>query len=97
MIEPTAFEQKDPKHVVIGWKDGKVTTFDARTLRLACPCASCVDELTGKPLLDPETIAEDVGIADVDLVGRYAFRFQFTDGHDTGIYTFPKMRELAAD
>lgn len=96
MIEPVAFEQKDPRTIVIGWRDGKVTELTARPLRLACPCATCVDELSGRPLLDPESVAEDVGIDDVDVVGRYAFRFKFSDGHDTGIFTFKSLRERAA-
>ena len=95
MIEPVAFEQKDPKSVDIGWKDGKVTRLAARDLRLACPCASCIDELTGRAILDPASVPDDIGIADTDLVGRYAFRFKFTDGHDTGIYTFVALREMA--
>lgn len=94
MIEPIAFEQKEPRSVNIGWKDGKITTLQARALRLACPCASCIDELTGKALLDPESVPEDVAIVDTDVVGRYAFRFKFSDGHDTGIFTFPFLRGL---
>jgi ATP-binding protein involved in chromosome partitioning len=94
MIEPTAFEQQDPKTITIGWRDGKVTKHDARALRLACPCASCVDEMTGRPLLDPKEVADDLTIVDTDLVGRYAFRFKFSDRHDTGIFTFPLLRKL---
>jgi ATP-binding protein involved in chromosome partitioning len=95
MIEPVASEQKDPLSVTIAWKDGQVTTLAARGLRLACPCASCVDEMTGRPLLDPGSVAEDVSIVDTDLVGRYAFQFKFSDEHDTGIFTFPNLRAMA--
>ena len=31
----------------IEWRDGTVTEHAARTLRLACPCAQCIDEVTG--------------------------------------------------
>ena len=94
MIEPVSFEQPDPRKVAIGWKDGRTTVIDARTLRLTCPCASCVDEITGRRMLDPATVSEEVGVADTDLVGRYAFRFRFSDGHDTGIFTFDYLRQI---
>jgi len=96
MIEPVSFEQVGPTKIKIGWKDGATTEHDARELRLACPCASCVDELTGKKLLDPDTVPDDVAIEDTGLVGRYAFRFRFSDHHDTGIFTFDRLRELGS-
>jgi ATP-binding protein involved in chromosome partitioning len=95
MIEPVSFKQTDARTVVIGWRDGKLTTHQARALRLACPCASCIDEGSGRPLLDPGSVPDDVAIVDSDVVGRYAFRFRFSDRHDTGIYTFPMLREMA--
>ena len=96
MIEPVSFEQVDPTTIRIGWRDGASTEIGARSLRLACPCASCVDELTGKALLDPSTVPEDVAILDTDVVGRYAFRFSFSDRHDTGLFTFDRLREMAS-
>lgn len=94
MIEPVSFEQVGPQEIRVGWKDGRVTAFQARSLRLACPCASCVDEHTGRALLDPDTVPPDVAITDTELVGRYAFRFQFSDEHNTGIYTFAFLRGM---
>jgi DUF971 family protein len=66
-----------------------------RALRLACRCATCIDELTGKPLLDPATVPEDVGVQDVEQVGLYGVRIHWTDGHRTGIYTWERVRDLA--
>jgi ATP-binding protein involved in chromosome partitioning len=94
VIEPVAVEQKDPWHISIGWRDGKVTVLDGRALRLACPCAMCVDEITRQPLLDPKTVPEKIRILGTDVVGRYALRFRFSDNHDTGIFTFPLLRQL---
>ena len=97
MIEPVSFEQVDPTTIRIGWRDGAKSEISARTLRLACPCASCVDELTGRPLLDPDSVPEDVAILDTDVVGRYAFRFSFSDRHDTGLFTFERLREFDSE
>ena len=37
-------------HII--WKDGVHTVYDYWELRTSCPCAGCVDEITGEKLLD---------------------------------------------
>lgn len=78
----------------IEWKDGAVSEYAARDLRLACPCASCVDEHTGRPLLDPATVKTDILLLGSDLVGRYGLSFMWSDGHKTGIFNWPLLRRL---
>lgn len=80
----------------IEWKDGAVSEYAARDLRLACPCASCVDESTGQPLLDPATVRTDILLLGAELVGRYGLSFMWSDGHKTGIFNWPLLRELGA-
>ncbi len=92
MIEPVRFEQPAPNRVLITWRDKVKTEHEARELRVECPCATCVDEITGRKILDPVTVPDDVGIVDADIIGRYAFRFRFSDGHGTGLYTFDRLR-----
>ena len=79
----------------IEWKDGAVSDYRARALRLACPCASCVDESTGRPLLDPKTVPNDILLFGAELVGRYGLSFFWSDGHKTGIFAWPVLRKLA--
>ena len=31
------------------------------------------------------------GITDMELVGNYAIKFSFSDGHDTGIYSWDRV------
>ena len=78
----------------IEWGDAAVSELEPRTLRLLCPCAGCVDELTGARTLRPETVDEDVYPTAIHYVGRYALQFVWSDGHSTGIYTFEYLREL---
>jgi DUF971 family protein len=87
--------QVDRTTLGIEWNDGVRQRWKLAELRRACPCASCVDEWTRERLLDPETIPADLVAKRVESVGRYALRVTFADGHDTGIYTFSMLRELA--
>ena len=81
----------------IEWERGTAPVYyQARALRLACPCAECVEEMSGRPLLRPETVPADVAPRSVALVGSYGLRVVWSDGHSTGIYTFDALRGGAA-
>ncbi|MFZ5622856.1 MAG: DUF971 domain-containing protein [Gemmatimonadota bacterium] len=74
---------------------GTASFLPARALRLACPCAACVEEMSGRPLLDPATVPLDVRPVQVSLVGAYGLSILWSDGHGTGIFTFERLRALA--
>ena len=76
----------------VEWEPGHVALYPARALRLACPCAACIEEMSGRRLLDPASIPDDVRPVSVALVGTYGIRLQWSDGHGTGIYTFARLR-----
>ncbi len=80
--------------VRILWKDGHESLYTGHALRVGCRCALCVDEMSGNKRLREESISKDVRPLQIDPVGRYAIRFQWSDGHSTGIYTFELLREL---
>ena len=83
---------------MITWAKGSEPVLVlARTLRLACPCAECVEEMTGHPLLDPDRISADIKPMHLDLVGSYALRVRWSDGHSTGLYTWAKLREVGGE
>jgi ATP-binding protein involved in chromosome partitioning len=78
--------------IEIQWDEaGHAGVFDARDLRLACPCAACREELTGRPLLDPGSVPADVRAMALRLVGAYAVHVSWSDGHGTGIYTWEML------
>lgn len=89
-ITPT----EDGQRLRIHWADGHVSEYTPRHLRLHCRCAGCVDEFTGEPILDPRTVSESIYPEAIRYVGRYALRFEWSDGHDTGIYPFELLREI---
>ena len=92
---PKAADLVSPFTLRIRWNDGAVNDYAARALRLACPCAGCVEETTGRRILDPATVAQDILLLGAELVGRYALSFTWSDGHQTGIFAWPYLRELA--
>lgn len=93
-IEPREIVQEGDAGLRIMWADERVCRFDAPTLRRACPCAQCVNEWTGERMLKPEAVSNALTINDLSLVGRYALNFRWSDGHETGIYSFRYLREL---
>ena len=94
-ILPTAIEQRGPGRLGIRWADGVDTEYEVRALRLACACAQCVDEWSGEARLDPGSVPEEVHPLEIHSVGRYAIQISWSDGHDSGIYPFRRLRELA--
>ena len=78
--------------ITLKWSDGHETVYRARDLRLACRCAACIEETSGRPLLDPSKVADTVRAKRIELVGQYAIGIEWSDGHTTGIYNFRDLR-----
>ncbi len=78
----------------IQWQDGAGQMIDPRDLRLACQCAACRDEMSGRRLLDPASVPLDIAPTRIWSVGNYAIGVAFSDGHSSGIYTFPALRAM---
>ena len=96
-VEPREIMQESERVVRVTWGDGRVCHYTAPQLRRLCPCAQCVNEFTGERTLRPESVAEELTIADLDLVGRYALNFRWSDGHETGIYSFRYLRQVCEE
>jgi len=75
------------------WEEGgDEDVWTARDLRIMCTCANCQSEATGERILDPKTVAEDITVTDMHLVGNYGVGVHFSDGHTTGIFRFKVLR-----
>ena len=85
--------QRDNHTFTIAWSDGEVRDYRLSDLQKQCPCAKCVDEATGKRMVDEASIRDDVRAVRIASVGRYAMRIQFTSGCSTGIYGFDMLRK----
>ena len=94
MLEPRQIIEESDNAISIIWSDASETHYTAAELRRVCPCAGCVNEWTGEKTLDAATIPDDLSFKHISIVGRYALNFHFSDGHDTGIFSFAYLRNL---
>jgi DUF971 family protein len=91
--QPKLIRRSDPARIEIEWSDGHTSVFTTPELRGLCPCAQCVNELTGVRVHSPASVPADLTHQQVRLVGNYGLALAFSDGHDTGIFTFQFLRE----
>ena len=92
---PTDIKLKRAEGVLeITWGDAGLRRHDAKQLRCECRCAGCIDERTGVRTLDVNAVPGDIGMTHIALVGNYALKLTFTDGHDTGIYTWDRLDQM---
>jgi ATP-binding protein involved in chromosome partitioning len=94
-IEPEEVGMTEAGDVVVRWADGLQGTFTPYDLRVNCPCAACIDENTGEKILDTSSVPLDIKINKIEPVGRYAVTLEFSDHHNTGIYRFDRLKQLA--
>lgn len=96
-ILPTKLELAGENQLLIEWSDGHSRSYSFGELRNRCPCATCREKRkTPAPML-PVLSAEEaqpLKILGMKPVGNYAYSIDFSDGHDTGIYSFDLLREL---
>ena len=105
---PTRLDLKKEEKLEIDWQDGTRCTYTLSLLRTMCPCAQCRMVRDGndphdispapkrKPLLTilPGNFSEKIVVKDAKLVGNYALKIEWSDGHDSGIYSFEYLREI---
>ena len=93
-VAPLEIKQADGRTLAIRWQDSHESAYPCDYLRKLCRCAGCIDEWSGERRMDPNTIPEDVHPLGLQGVGRYGIRINWSDGHNTGIYTFQYLREI---
>lgn len=87
-------KQFDNETLEIMWTSGEKSLLNVVSIRQSCPCAQCIDEWSGKKIVDIQSIKKDVRPIKVKSVGSYAVQFWFNDGHSTGIYTYNLLHNL---
>ena len=92
---------REKREVHIRWHDGHESVYGFDLLRKECPCALCNDQ-RGKQaassvpsltvLSGPILTAGKIQVTEAKPVGRYAINFVWSDGHDSGIYSYSFLR-----
>ena len=99
-LAPSHFDVRKTEGVSIDWNDGTTSFISCNVLRHASPSADSKalrTELAENPLaILPQSSQNDVTIEEAELVGNYAIRFTFSDGHKAGIYTWSYLKEIGA-
>lgn len=84
--------------VAIAWSDGRETYHHSEKLRAASPSAENTGErdLLGRQIGGHQGPREFPGVTVTGwrIVGGYAIQFDFSDGHNTGLYHFDYLRSL---
>jgi len=101
-VQPTALALGPDGRLVIDWSDGTRRTYAVGELRDKCPCATCREKRNAPPpAANPFSLnvlsaaeARPMELLGMTPVGNYAYAIQFSDGHDTGIYTFELLQEI---
>lgn len=79
----------------IRWADDHESSYRLVWLRLVCPCATCAEEKRSTAT-DPLRLVAgpkpSANVTGAELVGNYAVRIAWADGHDGGIYAFAGLR-----
>lgn len=84
--------------VAIVWDDGVETYYPMSELRAASPSAQNIGErdiLGNQYGGDGPKHFPGVTVHGWEIVGNYAIRFDFSDGHRTGLYSYDFLRQLA--
>jgi len=79
----------------IGFNDGKRFRLTSEYLRVLSPSAEVRGHGAGQEVL--QTGKKDVRIQAIEPVGHYAVKLVFSDGHDTGLYSWEYLYELGSD
>ena len=91
--QPTQIKLHQTSHVLeIAFADGRSFNLPYEFLRVYSPSAEVRGHGHGQEVL--QTGKRDITIKDVEAVGHYAIRPKFSDGHDTGIFSWDYLYGL---
>ncbi|MBB6428894.1 gamma-butyrobetaine hydroxylase-like domain-containing protein [Algisphaera agarilytica] len=101
-LRPTALDLKKDTALTITWSDGRVSVYPVGYLRKNSPSAEAKafrekqaeNPLTVLPTSASNTSGKPFQAENAELIGNYALRIEFSDGHRTGLYTWAYLREI---
>lgn len=104
--QPTALKGSGTA-LTIEWSDGVTHTIPWKVLREVCPCATCRDKRNNPPPPEPENddllpviSKAEAGPLKANAmrpIGNYAYGIDFSDGHNTGIFSLEFLRAVGEE
>lgn len=103
MEGPRKLDLNKEKGLSVEWADGSSSFYSIALLRKLSPSAEMRklrEEQASNPLtVLPASAARATGggplrAESAELVGNYALRIRFSDGHETGLFTWEYLREI---
>jgi len=102
--QPAHLDLTKDRGLAIRWSDGSSSYYSIAFLRRMSPSAD-MRQLREAMDKNPLTVlpsntgrgsggGDRVTVLDAELVGNYALRLVFSDGHSTGLYTWSYLREI---
>lgn len=99
---PIALDLKKDRGLTVQWADGTTSYYTIAYLRRMSPSAEARElrkemernPLTVLPASAARASAGPLTAESAELVGNYALRIHFSDGHHTGIYSWGYLREI---
>jgi DUF971 family protein len=96
MPQPTALTvHQASRQLEIAFDDGSVFRIPFELMRVYSPSAEVQGHGPGQEVL--QTGKRGVGIDAIAAVGHYAVQPRFTDGHESGIFTWDYLYRLGAE
>lgn len=98
-VRPEHLDLVRDEALTITWSDGVRSRYPVALLRRMSPSADqrqLREEMATNPLavLPARSFDQPIRAESVELVGNYAVRIRFSDGHDSGIYSWRYLREI---
>ena len=104
MQTPRNLDLKKDRGLTVEWSDGATSYYSIAYLRKMSPSAEMRElrtQMASNPLtVLPSNFASQKGpltALSAELVGNYAIKIHFSDGHDTGIYSWDYLRSIDPD
>lgn len=93
---PTQLEIDRLRALTVTWPDGLRVAFALDDLRAHCPCAECRGRREqGLPVGPRQGVDPRIEAVDAMLVGGWGLTIRWSDGHETGIYAWDRLRRWA--
>ena len=99
VLPPQSIKAQVPRRLLELTWEGEEQPFAIpfRVLRGLCPCAVCVNEMTGVRTYFVEDAPEDIQPENMELIGNYAVKILCSDGHSTGLYTWDYLKKIQTE